>query len=41
MKHKFCYRTNLGGWVCMCSRYFDSEKDLNRHIKEENFKLKI
>jgi hypothetical protein len=35
MIHKFNYRTKLGGWVCKCQRYFDSEEDLNKHIKEE------
>ena len=36
MKHKFNYRTELGGWVCSCTRYFDSEDELNEHIKLSN-----
>ena len=38
MKHKFGYRTEYGGWVCTCSRYFDSENELNEHIKNPNVK---
>jgi len=34
MKHKLNYRTEYGGWVCSCSRYFDSEVELNKHIEE-------
>jgi len=36
MKHKFNYKTELGGWVCTCQRYFDSEEELNEHIERRN-----
>ena len=35
MNHKLKYRTELGGWVCTCQRYFDNESQLEQHIKEE------
>ena len=39
MKHKFNYKTELGGWVCSCQRYFDNKEQLIRHIKEEKVKV--
>lgn len=39
MYHKFNYRTELGGWVCTCQRYFDNSNELNAHIQIENNKL--
>lgn len=34
--HRLYYRTELGGWVCTCSRYFDTEEQLNAHINGDD-----
>jgi hypothetical protein len=36
MNHKLKYRTKLGGWVCTCQRYFDTEEELKQHIIDED-----
>ena len=36
MKHELYYRTELGGCVCNCLRYFDNEDELNEHIQWRN-----
>lgn len=33
MEHGLNYVTELGGWVCKCTRYFDDAQQLDEHIK--------
>ena len=35
MIHEFNYRTEFGGLVCTCQRYFDFQEDLQEHISDK------
>ena len=36
LEHELNYITEYDGYVCKCSRYFDTEAELIRHIDEED-----